>query len=88
MKTRSVVLAFAAMGYVLLFASLPVAQAGGAGVCVLGKGADVTGDQIPAFVGVNVGQHSPTNVFTDQASFEAACCAETGAAPDCFNPVN
>ncbi|MCA1814072.1 MAG: hypothetical protein LC624_08995 [Halobacteriales archaeon] len=71
----------------MMFAAIPVAQAGGAGACVAGNGFDFTADQVGVFVGVNAGQNSETGVFTDQGGFEAACCAENNQPPDCFNPV-
>jgi len=89
MQSRTMVLGFAVLGYALMFASLPVAQAGGVGACVAGNGFDFADDSIGVFVGVNVGPTDPTNpVHMDQAGFEAACCADAGLPADCFNPVN
>ncbi|MHB8604619.1 MAG: hypothetical protein ACYDCK_05135 [Thermoplasmatota archaeon] len=91
MNLKNLVLVASAVGYVLLFAN--TVSATGAGVCVLGNGGDFNdgGDPVDpsdsTFVGVNAGLNSQTGAFTDQASFETQCCAESGKAPDCFAPV-
>lgn len=82
MKNLLLVAVFA---YVLTWAVVPTAEAPGAGVCVLGNGASVS-DGTDPFVGVNVGTVAP-GAYTSQADYEAACCAETGQPPDCFEPI-
>jgi hypothetical protein len=87
MKTK--VLAFAVLAYAMTWMALAPASAGGAGACVLGTGLDFNDGQgaTTPYAGVNVGMNSETGVFTDSAAFQAACCAENGAPPDCFAPV-
>jgi hypothetical protein len=85
MKAKTAALLVAAAGYVLMFAIIPTVHAVGAGVCVAGNGASAS-DGTDPYVGVNVGTVAP-GAFTNQAEYEAACCAETGQAPDCFEPI-
>lgn len=75
----------AAVGYVLMWAVVPTAEAVGVGVCVMGNGASIS-DGTDPFVGANVGTVAP-GVYTSQGEYEAACCAETGQPPDCFDPI-
>lgn len=70
---------------IVVLATAGLAAAGGVGACANGSGTTVRDVPVGAYVGVNVGSNS--GIFTSQAEFEAACCAETGREPDCFRPV-
>lgn len=86
MKFIHLTMVFSMLVYMSMFVGVVAAEPG-AGVCVAGIGASLGTAAAPGFTGVNVGTNSATGIYSDQETYEAECCAETGSPPDCFEPV-
>ena len=86
MKFFNTMMALMMLVYMSMFVGVAMADPG-AGVCVAGNGASLGIPAAGSFTGVNVGTASATGVYDSQEDYEAECCAETGQAPDCFQPV-